>query len=145
MHDLSQLPTFAPDPRLFGEPDITPVITPTTTLGKRQPGRPKAESPYNQTLQLRLSKDQLERVEQLAEKAKCSRSAVIRACLEQMQLVQAAPHPEQQQLHRELVRLTSNLNQLIKMAHTNKAVVDETQQTVKQVRSLLEQMTNKSI
>ena len=109
----------------------------TPKAHKRRGGRPKSKSPHDATIQLRLSQEQLTRVTLMAAQAKCSRSAIIRAGLEQVQLVMAAPRPEQLEQYRNLVKLSTNLNQLIKQAYIGRDVQHEALLALEQVRVLL--------
>lgn len=119
---------------------VTPSPDPGTKK-KRGPGRPKAESPHDATIQLRLSGHQLARLEEQAQRTKLTRSAIIRAALDGVQVLQAAPDEalleERRQQYRQLVKLSTNLNQLVVLARVAPAVLFQTQATIDQVQQVL--------
>jgi hypothetical protein len=108
---------------------------------KRGPGRPKAESTHDKTIQLRLSRKQLTELEKQARRTKMTRSAVIRAALDGVQVLQAAPDEvlleERRQQYRQLVKLATNLNQLVVLARTAPVVELRARATIDQVQQVL--------
>jgi len=104
---------------------------------QRAPGRPKAEAPHDATIQLRLDKRQLDQVAEQAQQTGLSRSAIIRAALDGVRVLQAAPTPEQREHYRQLVKLATNLNQLVVQARVGQDVQDRARATLAQVQQLL--------
>jgi hypothetical protein len=108
---------------------------------KRGPGRPKAESTHDKTIQLRLSRKQLTELEKQAQRTQMTRSAVIRAALDGVQVLQAAPDEvlleERRQQYRQLVKLATNLNQLVVLARTAPVVELRARATIDQVQQVL--------
>jgi nitrogenase subunit NifH len=104
---------------------------------QRAPGRPKAEAPHDATIQLRLDKRQLAQVSEQAQQTGLSRSAIIRAALDGVRVLQAAPTAEQREQYRQLVKLATNLNQLVVQAHVGQDVQDRARATLAQVQQLL--------
>lgn len=104
---------------------------------QRAPGRPKAEAPHDATIQLRLDKRQLDQVTEQAQQTRLSRSAIIRAALDGVRVLQAAPTPEQREHYRQLVKLATNLNQLVVQARVGQDVQDRARATLAQVQQLL--------
>ena len=108
---------------------------------KRGPGRPKAESTHDKTIQLRLSGKQLAQLEEQAQRTKRTRSAVIRAALDGVQVLEAAPDEvlleERRQQYRQLVKLATNLNQLVVLARTAPVVELRARATIDQVQQVL--------
>ncbi len=111
--------------------------TPQPAKKQRAPGRPKAEAPHDATIQLRLDKRQLAQVTEQAQATGRSRSTIIRAALDGVQVLQAAPTPEQREQYRQLVKLATNLNQLVVLARVGQDVQDRAQATLAQVQQLL--------
>jgi exonuclease VII large subunit len=99
------------------------------------------ESPHDETTQLRLSGKQLARLEEQAQRTKLTRSAVIRAALDGVQVLQAAPDEalleERRQQYRHLVKLATNLNQLVVLARTAPVVELRARATIDQVQQVL--------
>jgi len=116
-----------------------PADSPTPQPAKKQraPGRPKAEAPHDATIQLRLDKRQLAQVSEQAQQTGLSRSAIIRAALDGVRVLQAAPTPEQREQYRQLVKLATNLNQLVVQARVGQDVQDRARATLDQVQQLL--------
>jgi hypothetical protein len=54
-----------------------------------------------------------------------------------VQVLQAAPSPEQREQYRQLVRLATNLNQLVVLARVGQDVQDRARITLDQVQQLL--------
>lgn len=104
---------------------------------KRVPGRPKALFTHDATIQLRLTSWQLEQLTEQARVTGYSRSAIIRAALDGVQVLQAAPTPEQREHYRQLVKLATNLNQLVVQARMGQDVQDRARATLDQVQQLL--------
>ena len=108
---------------------------------KRGPGRPKAESTHDATIQLRLSLKQLTELEKQAQRTKMTRSAIIRLALDGVQVLQAAPDEvlleERRQQYRQLVKLATNLNQLVVLARTAPVVELRARATIDQVQQVL--------
>ena len=104
---------------------------------KRAPGRPKAQFTHDATIQLRLERGQLEQLTEQARVTGYSRSAIIRAALEGVQVFQAAPTAEQREQYRQLVKLATNLNQLLVLARVGQDVQDRARTTLDQVQQLL--------
>jgi antitoxin component of RelBE/YafQ-DinJ toxin-antitoxin module len=104
---------------------------------QRAPGRPKAEVPHDATIQLRLDKRQLAQVTEQAQQTGLSRSAIIRAALHGVRVLQAAPTPEQREQYRQLVKLATNLNQLLVLARVGQDVQDRARVTLAQMQQLL--------
>ncbi len=120
------------------------TATPSPDPGKKKkrgPGRPKVKSPHDATIQLRLSSDQLARLAEQARRTKLTRSAVIRAALDGVQVLQAAPDEElleeRRQQYRQLVKLATNLNQLVVLARTAPVVELRARATIDQVQQVL--------
>jgi len=116
-----------------------PADSPTPQPAKKQrsPGRPKAEAPHDATIQLRLDKRQLDQVTEQAQQTGLSRSAIIRAALDGVRVLQAAPTAEQREHYRQLVKLATNLNQLVVQARVGQDVQDRARATLAQVQQLL--------
>jgi hypothetical protein len=104
---------------------------------QRSPGRPKALFTHDATIQLRLESGQLAQLTEQARVTGYSRSAIIRAALEGVQVLQAAPTPEQREQYRQLVKLATNLNQLVVLARVGQDVQDRARATLDQVQQLL--------
>ena len=115
----------------------TDSSTPQPAKKQRAPGRPKAEAPHDATIQLRLDKRQLDQVAEQAQQTGLSRSAIIRAALDGVRVLQAAPTPEQREHYRQLVKLATNLNQLVVQARVGQDVQDRARATLAQVQQLL--------
>ena len=111
--------------------------TPEPVKKKRAPGRPKAQFTHDATIQLRLERGQLEQLTEQARVTGYSRSAIIRAALDGVQVLQAAPTAEQREQYRQLVKLATNLNQLVVLARVGQDVQDRAQATLDQVQQLL--------
>ena len=112
-------------------------LTPQPAKKQRAPGRPKAEAPHDATIQLRLDKRQLDQVTEQAQQTGLSRSAIIRVALDGVRVLQAAPTPEQREHYRQLVKLATNLNQLVVQARVGQDVHDRARATLAQVQQLL--------
>ena len=112
-----------------------------TKKKKRGPGRPKAEPTHDKTIQLRLSGKQLAELEKQAQRTKMTRSAVIRAALDGAQVLEAVPDEvlleERRQQYRQLVKLATNLNQLVVLARTAPVVELRARATIDQVQQVL--------
>ena len=104
---------------------------------KRAPGRPKAPFTHDATIQLRLERGQLAQLTEQARMTGYSRSAIIRAALDGVQVIQAAPTAEQREHYRQLVKLATNLNQLVVLARIGQDVQDRARATLDQVQQLL--------
>jgi hypothetical protein len=104
---------------------------------KRAPGRPKAPFTHDATIQLRLESGQLAQLTEQARLTGYSRSAIIRAALDGVQVLQAAPTPEQREQYRQLVKLATNLNQLVVLARVGQDVQDRARTTLDQMQQLL--------
>ena len=108
---------------------------------KRGPGRPEAAFKHDATIQLRLTRNQLTELEKQAQRTKMSRSAVIRAALDGVQVLQAAPDEvlleERREQYRQLVKLATNLNQLVVLARTAPVVELRARATIDQVQQVL--------
>ena len=111
--------------------------SPQPAKKQRAPGRPKAEAPHDATIQLRLDKRQLDQVSEQAQQTGLSRSAIIRAALDGVRVLQAAPTPEQREHYRQLVKLATNLNQLVVQARVGQDVQERARATLAQVQQLL--------
>lgn len=111
--------------------------TPQPVKKQRAPGRPKAEAPHDATIQLRLDKRQLAQVSEQAKQTGLSRSAIIRAALDGVRVLQAAPTAEQREQYRQLVKLATNLNQLVVQARVGQDVQERARATLAQVQQLL--------
>ncbi len=118
--------------------------TPSPDSGKkkkRSPGRPKAEFTHDVTIQLRLSRNQLTELEKQAQRTNMTRSAVIRAALDGVQVLHAAPDEallaERREQYRHLVKLATNLNQLVVLARTAPVVELRARATIDQVQQVL--------
>jgi hypothetical protein len=98
-------------------------------------------SPHDATIQLRLSGKQLARLAEQAQRTKMTRSAVIRAALDGVQVLQAAPDEalleERRQQYRQLVKLATNLNQLVVLARAAPVVELRARATIDQVQQVL--------
>jgi hypothetical protein len=104
---------------------------------KRSPGRPKAQFTHDATIQLRLESGQLAQLTEQARVTGYSRSAIIRAALDGVQVLQAAPTAEQREQYRQLVKLATNLNQLVVLARVGQDVQNRARATLDQVQQLL--------
>ena len=120
------------------------TATPSPDPGKKKkrgPGRPKAEFTHDVTIQLRLSRKQLTELEKQAQRTKMTRSAIIRAALDGVQVLQAAPDEvlleERREQYRQLVKLATNLNQLVLLARTAPVVELRARATIDQVQQVL--------
>ena len=111
--------------------------TPEPAKKKRAPGRPKAQFTHDATIQLRLERGQLEQLTEQARATGYSRSAIIRAALDGVKVIQAAPTVEQREHYRQLVKLATNLNQLVVLARVGQDVQDRARTTLAQVQQLL--------
>jgi hypothetical protein len=111
--------------------------TPEPAKKKRAPGRPKAPFTHDATIQLRLERGQLEQLTEQARVTGTSRSAIIRAALDGVQVLQAAPSAEQREQYRQLVKLATSLNQLVVLARVGQDVQDRARATLDQVQQLL--------
>jgi len=111
--------------------------TPEPAKKKRAPGRPKVQFKHDATIQLRLTSEQLARLTELARVTGCSRTAVMRAALDGMRVLRPAPSTEQVVQYRQLVKLATNLNQLVVLAHVGQDVQDRARITLDQVQQLL--------
>jgi hypothetical protein len=110
---------------------------PEPTKKKRAPGRPKALFTHDATIQLRLEREQLAQLTEQARVTGNSRSAIIRAALDGIQVLQPAPSPEQREQYRQLVKLATNLNQLVVLARVGQDVQERARATLAQVQQLL--------
>lgn len=119
--------------------------SPQPVKKQRAPGRPKAEAPHAATIQLRLDKRQLAQVSEQAQQTGLSRSAIIRAALDGVRVLQAAPTPEQREQYRQLVKLATNLNQLVVQARVGQDVQDRARATLAQVQQLLATFTQGAV
>jgi hypothetical protein len=115
-------------------PDQNP---PEPAKQQRAPGRPKARFIHDATIQLRLESGQLARLTEQAEVTGCSRSAIIRAALDGVQVLRSQPSPEQREQYRQLVKLATNLNQFLVLARVGQDVQAQVQATLAQVQQLL--------
>jgi hypothetical protein len=104
---------------------------------KRGPGRPKARFTHDATIQLRLEGEQLAQLTQQAQVTGYSRSAIIRAALDGVQVLHPQPSPEQREHYRQLVKLATNLNQLLVLARVGQDVQAQARATLAQVQQLL--------
>lgn len=111
--------------------------SPEPAKKKRAPGRPKAPFTHDATIQLRLERGQLEQLTAQARVTGYSRSAIIRAALDGVRVLQAAPTAEQREQYRQLVKLANNLNQLVVQARMGQDVQDRARATLNQVQLLL--------
>ena len=111
--------------------------TPEPAKKKRAPGRPKAQFTHDATIQLRLEQGQLEQLTEQARATGYSRSSIIRAALDGVKVIQAAPTAEQREHYRQLVKLATNLNQLVVQARVGQDVQDRARATLAQVQQLL--------
>ncbi len=111
--------------------------TPEPAKKKRSPGRPKAQFTHDATIQLRLERGQLEQLTEQARVTGYSRSAIIRAALDGVQVLRPAASPEQREQYRQLVKLATNLNQLVVLARVGQDVQDRARATLDQVQQLL--------
>lgn len=111
--------------------------SPEPAKKKRVPGRPKALFTHDATIQLRLTSWQLEQLTEQARVTGYSRSAIIRAALDGVQVLQAAPTAEQREQYRHLVKLATNLNQLVVQARVGQGVQEQARATLDQVQLLL--------
>ncbi len=92
---------------------------------------------HDATIQLRLESGQLAQLTEQAQVTSYSRSAIIRAALDGVQVIQAAPTAEQREHYRQLVKLATNLNQLVVLARVGQDVQDRARATLDQVQQLL--------
>lgn len=104
---------------------------------KRAPGRPQALFTYDETIQIRLNSVQLLELDQKATETGRSRSDIIRAALAGVQVLRAQPTPEEREQYRQLVKLATNLNQLIVQARVGQDVQAQARTTLDQVQQLL--------
>jgi hypothetical protein len=112
---------------------------------QRTPGRPKARFTHDATIQLRLESGQLARLTEQAEVTGCSRSAIIRAALDGVQVLRSQPSPEQREQYRQLVKLATNLNQLIVLARVGQDVQAQARTTLAQVQQLLATLNQQAV
>jgi len=104
---------------------------------KRAPGRPKAPFTHDATIQVRLESGQLAQLTEQARVTGYSRSAIIRAALDGVRVVQAQPSDEQRAQYRQLVKLATNLNQLVVLTRVGQDVQAQARATLAQVQQLL--------
>jgi hypothetical protein len=104
---------------------------------KRSPGRPKAPFTHDATIQLRLESGQLAQLTEQARVTGYSRSAIVRAALDGVRVLRPAPGPEQAAQYRQLVKLATNLNQLIVLARVGQDVQERARATLDQVQQLM--------
>lgn len=104
---------------------------------RRAPGRPKALFTHDATLQLRLNQLQLMRLDEQSQVTGYSRSAIIRAALDGVRVLHAQPTAEQREQYRQLVKLATNLNQLVVLARVGQDVQGQARATLDQVQHLL--------
>jgi hypothetical protein len=104
---------------------------------KRASGRPPALFTYDETIQIRLNMVQLLELDQKAAASGRSRSAIIRAALDGVQVLRAQPTEEERERYRQLVKLATNLNQLIVQARVGQDVQAQARATLDQVQQLL--------
>jgi len=120
---------------------ISPMTPNSPTLEpakkKRAPGRPKAQFTHDATIQLRLERGQLEQLTEQARATGYSRSAIIRAALDGVQVLRPAASSEQREQYRQLVKLATNLNQVVVLARVGQDVQDRARATLDQVQQLL--------
>ncbi len=122
---------------LRGALPSSPLLPMPPDKKKRAPGRPKAQFTHDATIQLRLESGQLAQLTEQARVTGYSRSAIIRAALDGVQVIQAAPTAEQREQYRQLVKLATNLNQLVVLARVGQDVQDRARATLDQVQLLL--------
>lgn len=123
---------------------MTPATpAPEPVKKKRAPGRPKARFTHDATLQLRLDSWQLARLTEQARATGYSRSAIIRAALEGMQVLHAAPTAEQREQYRQLVKLATNLNQVVVLGRVGQNVQAQARAVLEQVQQVLAQLRGK--
>lgn len=104
---------------------------------RRAPGRPKALFTHDATIQLRLNQLQLMRLDEQSQVTGYSRSAIIRAALDGVRVLHAQPTVEQREQYRQLVKLATNLNQLVVLARVGQDVQAQARATLNQVQQLL--------
>lgn len=104
---------------------------------RRAPGRPKALFTHDATIQLRLNQLQLLRLDEQSQVTGYSRSAIIRAALDGVRVLHAQPTVEQREQYRQLVKLATNLNQLVVLTRVGQDVQAQARTTLHQVQQLL--------
>jgi hypothetical protein len=104
---------------------------------KRAPGRPQELFTHDSTIQIRLNSGQLMQLEEQAAATGYSRSAIIRSALNGVQVLRAQPTAEQREQYRQLVKLATNLNQLVVLARVGQDVQAQARATLAQVQQLL--------
>lgn len=110
---------------------------------KRAPGRPKAPFTHDATIQVRLESGQLAQLTEQAHVTGLSRSAIIRAALDGVQVLRTPPSDEQREQYRQLVKLATNLNQLVVLARVGQDVQAQARATLGQVQQLLATLSRK--
>ena len=119
----------------------TDKSSPDPKKKKRSPGRPKAESTFDESIQIRLSSKQLAWLDEQVLLTKLTRSAIIRAALDKVHVLPAAPsdelREERQEQYRQLVKMGINLNQLVVLARTMPVVELRARATIDQVQQVL--------
>jgi hypothetical protein len=110
---------------------------PTPPKKKRAPGRPKALFTHDATIQVRLESGQLAQLTEQARVTGYSRSAIIRAALDGVHVLRSAVSSEQREQYRQLVKLATNLNQLVVLARVGPDVQAQARATLTQVQQLL--------
>jgi len=111
-------------------PMSTDSSSPEPAKKKRAPGRPKAQFTHDATIQLRLEQGQLEQLTEQARVTGYSRSAIIRAALDGVQVLRPAASLEQREQYRQLVKLATNLNQLVVLARVGQDVQAQARATL---------------
>jgi hypothetical protein len=115
---------------------------PEPSKKKRAPGRPKAAFTHDATIQVRLDSGQLAQLTEQAQVTGLSRAAIIRAALDGVQVLRAQPSDEQREHYRQLVKLATNLNQLIVLARVGHEVQTQARAALDQVQQLLSSLNS---
>ena len=109
---------------------VSYLLAYSTSLFNAPPG-------VKQASKVRLESGQLVRLTEQARVTGSSRSAIIRAALDGVQVIQAAPTAEQREQYRQLVKLATNLNQSAVQVRVGQEVQAQARATLTQVQELL--------
>lgn len=107
---------------------------------KRKPGRPKQDFHY-ESITITLPPDALIRLEEQAAATGRSRSNLLWRAWEGLPLIPKRERtPEQVEYYRHLVKLATNLNQLMVLARVGQDVQAQARVTLNQVQQLLSKL-----
>lgn len=96
--------------------------------------RPKGRQEPRQTMTIRISAEEQQVIEQKAKEQKMKPSAYVRAMALNGGVIDPYVHIERQKLRREISAIGNNINQIARMANTNKYIMSH---EIKEVQKLL--------